>query len=341
MKYLILLLAILVLVPFSSVFADPSVTLDKSSYVYGDTIRVSGTVQYESETFVFVRMLSSSDMLAIGHILPNQSGSFSVTFKAEGPKWQQSGTYTVSVSYQGQTTEKTFQFTKPAETPQTVPQLPAQPPAQTPGQTPTQDPASETSGQQEPVTKPRITIRGFPDISLPPQHYIDRYNNEGEFREWFDSIFPGYTIHDIVGYRQTHVTGYPDPQYSPQHYIERYNNEVEFREWFDAVFPHSTIYETLGVSEDVKILVPSWVKQYARWWSSGDINDAQFATRIGDLIRQKVITIEGEITITASQNKAIPNWFKNNAMWYSESRITDDDFLFGIQYLIEHEIIIV
>lgn len=341
MRYALLLLALLVLVPFSDVFAEPSFTLDKSSYVYGDTVRVSGSVQYEPGMFVLIQLRSTSDILAIDQLFPSQSGSFSASFEAEGPKWQQTGTYTIMVSYMGQTGEKSFQFTKPPEhdegvqTPsQSAPQpphAPAQPQAQP--QVPTQE-----SPQQTP---PRITIRGFPDPSLPPQHYYDRYNNETVFREWFDSVFPGYMIQEIVGYKQTRVGGWPDPQYSPQHYIERYNNEAEFKEWFDMVFPDSTIHEILGMSEESTVLVPSWVRQYARWWSTGAIDDAQFAVRIGDLIRQNVITIEGDITIAPNQSKSIPGWFKNNATWYADGHITDEDFLRGIQYLIEREIIII
>jgi hypothetical protein len=329
----LLLMAVLFSATFASVFAAPIVTLDKSTYTYGDTIRVSGTVQFEEGMFLVIQLRSPSDILDIAQMIPSPNGSFSAMFEAEGPKWQQSGTYSVRVSYSGDTIEKTFEFVKP---PETTPENTGSQSGQTqsgqsqPSQAPTQEPP-----------RPKITVRGFPDATLSPQQYYDRYNNDQAFREWFDSTFPGYTIQEIVGYKPTYVKDFPDENLSPQHYIERYTNDVDFKEWFDEVFPERSIFDIVGVPEDIKLLVPSWVKQYAFWWSSGQIDDSQFAARITDLIRQNIITIEGEIVIAGGENRTIPHWFKNNAKWYSDGHITEDDFLFGIQYLIEQEIIII
>lgn len=329
----LLFTAVLFSATFASAFAAPIFTLDKSTYTYGDTIRVSGTVQFEEGMFLVIQLRSSSDMLDIAQIIPNPNGSFSATFEAEGPKWQQSGTYSVRASYSGDTIEKTFEFVKPQET------TGSQQEQTQSGQTQSGQPQSQTPTQEPP--RPKITVRGFSDATLSPQQYYYRYNNDQAFREWFDSTFPGYTIQEIVGYKPTYVKDFPDENLSPQHYIERYTNDIEFREWFEEVFPERSIYDIVGVSEDVKLLVPSWVKQYALWWSSGQIDDSQFAAGITDLIRQNIITIEGDIVIAGGENRTIPHWFKNNAKWYSDGHITEDDFLFGIQYLIEQEIIII
>jgi len=32
-----------------------------------------------------------------------------------------------------------------------------------------------------------------------PQSYIDRYNNEASYKEWFDENYPDYTIDEAVG----------------------------------------------------------------------------------------------------------------------------------------------
>lgn len=42
-------------------------------------------------------------------------------------------------------------------------------------------------------------IPGFPDPEKEPMYYIDRYNNESEYRDWFDRNFPDQTIYDVVG----------------------------------------------------------------------------------------------------------------------------------------------
>ncbi|MEX2312429.1 MAG: hypothetical protein WD650_00340 [Nitrosopumilaceae archaeon] len=31
------------------------------------------------------------------------------------------------------------------------------------------------------------------------QKYIDIYNNEPMYKDWFDRKYPGYTIYDIIG----------------------------------------------------------------------------------------------------------------------------------------------
>jgi len=39
----------------------------------------------------------------------------------------------------------------------------------------------------------------FVDETKDPQHYIDRYNNEPDYKDWFDSNYPDYTIEEAVG----------------------------------------------------------------------------------------------------------------------------------------------
>lgn len=327
MNLVIFLLIMFAAASFTEAFAEPIVHLDKSTYYYGDTIRISGSVQYEDGMAIIVQIRSTSDIVSISQSLPKPSGSYVYSLVAEGPKWQQPGTYTVIVSYNEQSTSKTFQFSKPEEKPVEK-------------TTPVQE-NEQTTNIQEKEPSPKITVKGFPDITVPPQYYYDRYNTETEFKKWFDSTFSGKTIQEVVGYKPTHVPGFPNPQFSPQYYIERYDSESRYREWFDSQFPGRTIYEIVGISQESEKLVPSWLKQYSRLWSEGDIDDSLFAERISNLIRQQIITINGELPQTSSTDKTIPGWFKNIAKWYSEGNITENDFLFGIQYLIEQRIIIV
>jgi len=41
-------------------------------------------------------------------------------------------------------------------------------------------------------------IPGFPDPEKDLQHYLDRYNNEPSYTDWFDRNFPGQTIEETV-----------------------------------------------------------------------------------------------------------------------------------------------
>ena len=41
-------------------------------------------------------------------------------------------------------------------------------------------------------------VPGFPDPEKDLQHYIDRYENEPKYKEWFDRNFPGQTVRQAV-----------------------------------------------------------------------------------------------------------------------------------------------
>ena len=57
----------------------------------------------------------------------------------------------------------------------------------------------------EPVVEPKVepvksTMASFVDESKDPQHYIDRYNNEPTYKEWFDKNYSQYSsIYEAVG----------------------------------------------------------------------------------------------------------------------------------------------
>ena len=56
------------------------------------------------------------------------------------------------------------------------------------------------SGDSAPKIKKEIA--SFVDKTKDPQSYVDRYNNEASYKEWFDENYPDYTIHEAVGKRQ-------------------------------------------------------------------------------------------------------------------------------------------
>lgn len=318
MKPIVFLFVVMVFFSYNA-FAEPFVHISKASYEYGDTIKVSGTVEYEKGIPIIIQLRSLSDIVAIDQSFPLPSGSFVTSFVAEGPKWSESGTYTIIVSYQGQKVEKNFQFLKPESKP----------------------PENTQIKQEEVVQKPKITIKDFPDPTKSPQYYFDQYKNNQDFRQWFDATFVGYTIYDVVEYKPTIISGFPDPQHPPQYYIDRYNNEERFRQWFDAQFPQKTIYDIVGVTEQVRTIVPSWVKQYAKLWSNDEIDDSRFIAGIDFLIRQDVIAIDEQLLKQGNEDKTIPVWVKRTASWYGQDMITEEEFLRGIQYLVEKGFILV
>lgn len=87
------------------------------------------------------------------------------------------------------------------------------------------------------------------------------------------------------------------------------------------------------------IKIPNWVKNNARFWYEGSIDDSTFAAGIQYLIQQGVIKIPPTQSGQASQNVKIPNWVKNNAGFWSRGEIDDATFVNGIQWLITNGII--
>ena len=49
------------------------------------------------------------------------------------------------------------------------------------------------------VIKNQIEATVFPDPDKDPQYYIDRYENEPLYKEWFESNFQGTTIFEVIG----------------------------------------------------------------------------------------------------------------------------------------------
>jgi len=84
--------------------------------------------------------------------------------------------------------------------------------------------------------------------------------------------------------------------------------------------------------------IPSWIKNNAKWWSEGKINDSDFIKGIQYLIQNGIMKIPISSTNVAQSN-TIPTWIRNNAGWWATGTMTDNDFVSGIQYLIQTGII--
>ena len=86
--------------------------------------------------------------------------------------------------------------------------------------------------------------------------------------------------------------------------------------------------------------VPDWVKNNAKWWSEGLVDDSTFSQGIGFLIKEKVISVSSLPPQASSvAEEKIPGWIKNNAKWWADGMISEDDFLKGITYMVEKGII--
>lgn len=86
------------------------------------------------------------------------------------------------------------------------------------------------------------------------------------------------------------------------------------------------------------IVIPSWVKNNAKWWSQGKVNDNQFEKGIQYLIQSGIMKVP-QTSVSASTSQGIPIWVKNNAGWWASGQISDAEFVKGIQYMISNGMI--
>jgi hypothetical protein len=121
---------------------------------------------------------------------------------------------------------------------------------------PVKEPIKEPVKEPEPTTTPtepeELGIASFVDEAKDPQSYVDRYNNEAAYKEWFDENYAEYdSIYQAVGLEEPKVlASFVDPNLDPQYYVDRYNKETTYKEWFDETYPDITIYEAVGLEEE-------------------------------------------------------------------------------------------
>ena len=326
-----LLILSIILFPLSA-FSD-NISLDKQKYVFGETIIISGNIAHIEGKFVGLQILNplKSDIVLIDQFFPEKDGSFSKSYKAQGPKWSEFGNYTIKLVYSDEVIEKQFNFfkTKNSET-----------------DFESQDSKTNIKNSTNfefPIINqndnPKFRLQGFPDPHNAPQFYFDRYEQEPEYREWFHETFPDYSLSEIVGYKKTHIFGFPDENFSPWYYVDRYTNEENYRDWFDSQFPAKSIFDVLGYPESFFQTVPTWVKNNAKWWSSDLISDSEFLNGISYLINEKILIIPQNYESVNSDSQSVPLWVKNTAGWWADGKINEKEFLKGIQFLIENAII--
>jgi len=80
--------------------------------------------------------------------------------------------------------------------------------------------------------------------------------------------------------------------------------------------------------------IPGWVKNNAKWWAEGAIDESSFVQGIQYLIKEDIMDIPTITQGSSSGSNAVPEWIKNNAEWWAEGAIDEASFVQGIQYLI-------
>lgn len=94
-------------------------------------------------------------------------------------------------------------------------------------------------------------------------------------------------------------------------------------------------------STEPTVSIPNWIKNNAKFWYDGDIDDPTFITGIQYLIQNEIIIIPPTDQTQINDESTIPSWVKNNAKFWYDGVIDDSTFAAGIQYLIQFGIIVI
>ena len=193
----------------------------------------------------------------------NPDGSFSAVFHVGGPTWTSDGVYQIKVTYDG-IMEKSVEYKEYSTT----------------------TPESTSS-----FTTLKSQIPNFPSFDKSPQYYIDRYNNEPNYKSWFDSQFTGISIYNVLGYE--------DPISLPD-WIQDYAGQ-----WATGAIPDSAFVTGIefllennvimisnissqNISDDE---IPNWIRNNALWWSQNLISEDEFVNSLKFLIQERIIMI--------------------------------------------------
>lgn len=118
------------------------------------------------------------------------------------------------------------------------------------------------------------------------------------------------------------------------------NNYKEFTDKVIKKYPYIPTEKPKALEKAKNIKIPEWIKPIAKWWSEGQIEDAEFSSAILYLLENKIIEIP-IVDTKSSYSEKIPEWVRNNASWWAGNAINDQDFVSGIQYMMEKGIIVV
>lgn len=80
--------------------------------------------------------------------------------------------------------------------------------------------------------------------------------------------------------------------------------------------------------KDSSLKIPEWVKTNAKWWSTNQILDSDFAKGLEYLIKTDVITIPHNTSSEQAESETqIPEWLRKNAGWWSQDLLSDEEFV--------------
>ena len=89
------------------------------------------------------------------------------------------------------------------------------------------------------------------------------------------------------------------------------------------------------------VVIPSWVREFAKYWYNDAISDLEFANAIEFLIKEEIIVVPLSENEIRNNEVTIPEWIKISTGWWIDRIISDQEYASSMEYLIKSGIIIV
>ncbi len=168
---------------------------DKLFYSNGEKIIFSGTVDYDPTGLVTIVIRDSNDKFVL---LTQALIEFDNTFKRSinsNEKFSVHGIYNATAFLVNMTEGELTRFDYSLDGSPVNPSVSNLQDLSQGTVTITNSQTTESEIEPEPISK----IASFVDPTKDPQYYIDRYNKELAYKEWFDTNYPDLTIYEAVG----------------------------------------------------------------------------------------------------------------------------------------------
>ncbi|MCH7968728.1 MAG: SHOCT domain-containing protein [Thaumarchaeota archaeon] len=199
--FLMLILLISTIVPAYA--AVTSFHTDRTFYVKGDQVSISGTVDVESTGLVSIVFRDSNNKFVLLTQAFIQSDSTFKKYISTELKFTDHGIHNATAFIFNLTKGKTVSFDFSMDGSIPIPSITKILTSESPVET-----GDSVSNENE--SRPKVIpetfseneeseLLDFVDPEKEPQHYLDRYYNESTYQDWFDRNYPDLTIEEAVG----------------------------------------------------------------------------------------------------------------------------------------------
>ena len=101
----------------------------------------------------------------------------------------------------------------------------------------------------------------------------------------------------------------------------------------------STTSKTMTYSRAAQTSIPSWVKNNAKWWTQGTIDDKTFVQSMQYISSGGSTKISQSASPSSSGSQQVPAWVKNTVKWWVNGQVSDDEFKNAVKYMLSTKVI--